>query len=169
MDASWAEDPSRRKFSTLSVLAAAIGIGAFVLGLVVWQAAQSPPVPRATGHPALVELSSGTRTSDAGGVTVEVAWPGVSAGLVFRVSMNTHSVGLDGYDLSQLAVLRVNGTQEVAPVSWDAPLGGHHRSGTLVFPATAADGTPLIGPAARSMDLVIRGVADVPERVFRWP
>ncbi len=140
MDGSWTEVPTSRKFATLSVFAAAIGIGALVLGLVVWQAAQSRPAQRATSHPALVALSSGTRTSDAGGVTVEVDWLGVSAGLVFRVSMNTHSVGLDGYDLRQLAVLRVNGTQEVTPVSWDAPLGGHHRSGTLVFPATAADG-----------------------------
>jgi hypothetical protein len=169
MDESWTGDAPSRRFSPLSVLAAVAGIGALVLALVVWQAAQARPATPATSHPALVELSSGTRTSDVSEVTVEVDWPGVSAGLVFRVSMNTHSVGLDGYDLRKLAVLRVNGTREITPISWDAPLGGHHRSGTLVFPTTAADGTPLLGPAARSMDLVIRGVADVPERVFRWP
>lgn len=82
--------------------------------------------------------------------------------------MDTHAVDLDGYDLGQLAVLRTDGGREVRPSGWDAPKGGHHRSGTLTFPATAADGSPLIGPTTRAIELVIRDVGGVPERRFRW-
>jgi hypothetical protein len=82
--------------------------------------------------------------------------------------MNTHAVDLDDYDLKQLAVLRIDGGQEIRPISWEAPKGGHHRSGTLTFPATDADGRPLIASSTRTIELVIRNVADVPERVFSW-
>jgi len=112
--------------------------------------------------PALAHLSEG------GQVSVEVTWLGPAAGPVFEVAMNTHSVDLDGYDLAKLAVLRTDKGQEVRPSRWDAPAGGHHRRGTLVFPDKAPDGGPLIGPNTAWIELVIRDVADVPERVFRW-
>ncbi len=114
------------------------------------------------------KTSGSTQTSEGGAVTVEVTWGGRNAGPVFQVAMDTHSVDLDGYDLAKLAVLRTDNGQEVKPSSWDAPKGGHHRSGTLTFPAQASDGSPLIGPNTRTIELVIRGVAGVPERVFRW-
>jgi hypothetical protein len=82
--------------------------------------------------------------------------------------MNTHAVDLDGYDLRQLAVLRTDKGQEVQPTGWDAPKGGHHRQGTLTFPVKTADGSPLIGSSTRSLELVIRDVAGVPERTFLW-
>ncbi len=82
--------------------------------------------------------------------------------------MDTHVVNLDGYDLKQLAVLRTDQGQEIQPVSWNAPTGGHHRSGTLTFPATLADGTPLIGSNTRNIELVIRNVGGVPERTLKW-
>ena len=81
--------------------------------------------------------------------------------------MDTHAVDLDGFDLKQLAVLRVDG-REIQPAGWDAPKGGHHRSGTLSFPATGSDGRPLITADTRSIELLIRDVAGVPERVFVW-
>jgi len=114
------------------------------------------------------QASGSTQTSEGGAVTVEVTWQGRSAGPVFRVAMDTHSVDLDSYDLMKLAVLRIDQGQELRPSGWDAPPGGHHRSGTLTFPVNAPDGSPLIGPNTRTIELVIRGVAGVPERVFRW-
>jgi hypothetical protein len=108
------------------------------------------------------------QSSDAANVTIDVTWKGRAAGPVFTVAMNTHSVDLDGYDLSKLAVLRTNQGTEAQPASWDAAKGGHHREGTLTFPVTAADGKPLLGPATHSLELTIRGVAGVPERTFRW-
>ena len=66
-------------------------------------------------------------------------------------------------------MLRAEGGREVAPSGWDAPKGGHHREGTLTFPAAAADGAPVIGPDTRAVELVVRDVAGVPERRFQWP
>lgn len=107
------------------------------------------------------------QTNEDGQVTVKAIWQGPSARPVFTVVMDTHAVDLDGYDLKELATLRIDGEREVQPVSWDAPKGGHHREGTLAFPATA-DGRPLIVPSTRTIELVIRDLASDSERVFRW-
>lgn len=123
---------------------------------------------RGTTSSTNASTSAATRTSDAGQVTVSVTWEGLAAGPVFTVAMNTHAVDLDGYDLRQLAVLRTDKGQDVRPIGWDAPKGGHHRQGALTFPAKAADGSPLIASNTRSVELVIRDVAGVPERTFQW-
>lgn len=108
-----------------------------------------------------------TQRVEGGNVTVAVTWGGSSADPIFDITLDTHSVDLDRIDLSQLAVLRVDGL-EVQPVSWDAPKGSHHRAGTLTFPATAPDGDALIHLGTTTVELVIRDVAGVPERVFQW-
>ncbi|MBI2322289.1 MAG: hypothetical protein HYU88_09460 [Chloroflexi bacterium] len=112
--------------------------------------------------------SAATQKSAGAGVTVAVTWQGASAGPVFQVVLDTHSVDLDSYDLRQLAVLRTSDGREARPSGWDAPKGGHHRKGTLSFPTTAADGSPLIAPTTRAIELVVRDVAGVVERTFRW-
>lgn len=65
-------------------------------------------------------------------------------------------------------MLRTDQGLEAQPTGWDAPQGGHHRSGTLTFPDATADQKPLIGPDTRAVELIIRNVAGVPERSFRW-
>lgn len=109
-----------------------------------------------------------TQTSEGGQVTVAATWQGPRAGPVFRVALDTHSVDLGGYDLRQLAVLRTDQGREVRPSGWDAPISSHHREGTLTFPATGSDGQPLIRPSTRTIELISRDVAGVPERTFRW-
>ena len=121
-----------------------------------------------TGRNADIPSQSATQASEEGEVTVTVTWRGVSAGPVFVVAMDTHSIDLDSYDLKDLAVLKINAGQGLRPIAWDAPKGGHHRSGALVFPATPADGGLSIDPDALTMTLVIRDVAGVPERIFQW-
>ena len=121
-----------------------------------------------TGQAATATGTGATQRSEGGQVTVAVTWGGREAGPVFRVALDTHAVDLDGYDLQQLAALRVAGGREVRPSGWDAPKGGHHREGTLTFPATLADGSPTIGPATGAVELVVRDVAGLPERTFRW-
>jgi hypothetical protein len=118
--------------------------------------------------PATTTSAGATQTNEGGQVTIAVTWQGSNIQTVFKVAIDTHAVDLDGYDLKQLAVLRINGGQEIQPISWEAPKGGHHRSGTLIFPATDAAGQPLIASSARTIELVIRDVAGVPERVFTW-
>ncbi len=125
------------------------------------------PTQSAATAPAAV-ASGVTQTNEGGQVTIKATWQGSNAGPVFAVVLDTHAVDLDGYDLKQLALLRINGAGEVQPTGWDAPKGGHHRAGTLTFPATATDGSALIAPDTRTIELVIRDIAGVPERVFRW-
>ncbi len=108
------------------------------------------------------------QTNEGGQVTIKVTWQGKSAGPVFTVEMDTHAVNLDSYDLRQLAVLRTDQGQNIQPGGWNAPTGGHHRTGTLTFPATTPLGTPVIGPKTRMLELIIRNVSSIPERSFRW-
>jgi len=78
----------------------------------------------------------------------------------FEIRMNTHSGDLS-QDLVAVCSLKDSSGREYRPTSWDgSPPGGHHRSGVLEFPE--------LGDAARSITLVIREVANVPERVFNW-
>lgn len=99
-------------------------------------------------------------TEDA--VTIEVKWLGEDKGsLLLEVVMDSHSVNLDSYDLSQLAVLRDNQSKEYRPDSWDSPLGGHHRRGTLTF-SSSVDGE------TKYIELIIRDVGEISERIFRW-
>ncbi len=82
--------------------------------------------------------------------------------------MDTHSVDLDGYDLKKLAALRTEGGGEVPPSAWDAPPGGHHREGRLLFPNRLPDGRPLLAPETRAITLVVRNMGGVKERTFTW-
>lgn len=103
-----------------------------------------------------------TKSNEGGSVTVAVKPTALAVGkpMEFDVAMNTHSVDLSD-DLTRTAFLRDDAGKEYQPAGWDGPAGGgHHRSGTLKFPALA--GKP------KYVELVIKGLAKVPERVFRW-
>ena len=118
--------------------------------------------------PAMPATSAASQTSEGGQVTITATWAGPNAGPVFNVVMDTHAVDLDGYDLRQLALLRIDGDATIQPTGWDAPKGGHHRKGALTFPTVTADGRAVLEPQARTVELIIRDVAGVPERSFRW-
>lgn len=106
---------------------------------------------------------SSTQRSEGGQVTVEATWAGLSAGASFDVKLDTHSVDLDALDLSN-AILRNNRGETLSAVPWTAPKGGHHREGTLTFAGSVA--TFFAG--ATSIDLVLAGVGDLPERTLHW-
>jgi hypothetical protein len=114
-------------------------------------------------------ISAVPQTSEGGQVTITATWAGPNAGLVFEIVMDTHVVDLDRYDLRQLAALRVDDGPAIQPSGWEAPKGGHHRKGTLTFPGTSVDGRAVLGPETGTVELIIRDVAGVPERSFRWP
>ena len=82
----------------------------------------------------------------------------------FEVVLDTHSVEL-GMDLAALSALSTDTGKTVDGLLWDAPLGGHHVSGTLSFPASQ-DGLSILD-GATELTLTIRDV-DAAERVFRW-
>ena len=78
----------------------------------------------------------------------------------FEIRMNTHSGDLS-QDLIAVCTLTDSSGREYRPINWDgSPPGGHHRSGVLEF----SD----LGEEAKSITLVIREVANVPERIFNW-
>lgn len=78
----------------------------------------------------------------------------------FDVRMSTHSVELS-QDMVAVSLLKDSNGQEYRPENWKgSPAGGHHRSGTLEFPAIK--GNP------GSVTLIIKNISNVPERVFTW-
>lgn len=154
------EPGANRGRRLLAVSAVIVLLGVVFVAVVVGQ--------RDDGAGSAGDVANGmTQQVEGGNVTVAATWQGLAGGPVFDVVLDTHSVDLDGIDLLQLAVLRVDGI-EVQPVSWDAPKGGHHRVGTLAFPETSTDGRTLIGVDTTSVELVIRDVAGVAERTYQW-
>ncbi len=140
-----------------------------VAGLLLWMIWNNTKRARPSPSPSGTSSSNAAvQTNEGGQVTIKVTWQGRNAGPIFTVEMDTHTVNLDSYDLRQLAVLRTDQGQEIRPSGWNAPTGGHHRTGTLTFPATTASGTPVIGPQTRTLELIIRNVSGIPERSFRW-
>lgn len=140
--------------------------------------AASAPVPAATVSanagpiigptarpPALQDLA---RVDQQGAVTIEVIPTNLDSAvdtLDFDVAMNTHSVDLS-MDLATLSTLATDTGLTVPASKWDAPPGGgHHVSGTLIFPAVV-DGKPIL-EGARKLTLTILNV-DAPSRTFEW-
>lgn len=115
----------------------------------------SPSAPAASAD------GLGERRHEAGAVTVAASWIAGTASA--RVVLETHSVDLDGFDLTGLARLRIDGGAWIAPTAWDAPKGGHHRSGALDFGSL----DPAAIASARVIELEIRDVA-VPAHLLRW-
>ncbi|NIQ37297.1 MAG: hypothetical protein GTN81_01715 [Proteobacteria bacterium] len=120
-----------------------------------------------TGHSSLI------RTDSQGPVTVKVAFDPQQQTqgneLRFKVEMDTHSVELGDIDLGRLSVLRDEGGAQFTPSEWSSPgQGGHHVEGTLVFQNSHSSGKRLVGPDTRYVELVIRDIGEVKERVFRW-
>ena len=132
--------------------------------------AARPVAPTQPQPVTTVPSGSLTRSAAVGAVTVELTPLNLgdikASTLDFKVVMNTHSVEL-GVDLAKLAVLEV-GDNEVAAKVWQGPAGGgHHVQGTLSFPGVNAASKPVL-EGAKSITVVIRNLAGMPERKFTW-
>lgn len=125
--------------------------------------AQPNPSTTETGQPSTSGWDLSSRRNDAGRVVIDVqplklnddqeTWE-------FAVALNTHSVDL-AFDMTEVSVLRCDQDQEYTPTVWEGPgPGGHHRSGVLKFAA--------LDHSTSFVEIIIRDVAEVPERVFRW-
>ncbi len=100
-----------------------------------------------------------TRSNDGESVTVAVKPTALVVGepAVFDIAMNTHSVDLSD-DLTKVSVLRDDAGKEYKPTTWEgSEPGGHHGSGTPIFPALTRKPKYVV--------LVVKGVAKVPEGV----
>jgi hypothetical protein len=97
-----------------------------------------------------------------GGVAVILTrLPSEGDALRFRIEMTTHMRDLNPYRFEQIIRLRDQTGKEFTPLAVEQMMGGgHHRTAAVRFPAP--------DPRATVVELLVRDVAGVPERVFRW-
>jgi hypothetical protein len=120
-------------------------------------------IAAARGEALAADPSNGlARQVAGGGVTVTATLlkdQGDAAAI--KLALETHSVDLDGYKWETIARLRDDrGKTYPLQAVENASGGGHHRQAILRF------GKP--GPEARTVELIVKDVAGVKERVFRW-
>lgn len=99
-----------------------------VLALVFFPSSSpSSPDPKLT--------TKNSQPDAASAVTISVEYlPNLSSAqlIVFQVSLNTHSVDLDGIDFQKSVVLEKSG-QKFSPVEVTAEGSGHHREASVKF------------------------------------
>lgn len=126
------------------------------------------PASKETTITELIPQGKMAQRNESNAVTIEAVLQSKltvgSKELIFNVTMDTHSVDLDAYDLINLATLRDSQGRQFKATSWQAPKGGHHRSGTLGIKSDQS----LLQSDTKYIEIVIRDVANVPERVLRW-
>ena len=106
--------------------------------------------------------SNMTQSVAGGGVTAKVTFlnPQSASEPRFQVVLDTHSVNLDAYDLKSIAVLRDDTGKSYVPTAAENKGSGHHREATITFPK--------LSPGAKRIEMVVKDVAGVKERVFAW-
>lgn len=87
----------------------------------------------------------------------------------FVVKLDTHAGDLSTLDIAKLAVVRDGAGREAQPIAWQGlSEDSHHRSGLLVFSGAQTGGRPPSPGEGGYVELVLRNVAGVKERVLRW-
>jgi hypothetical protein len=106
--------------------------------------------------------SNTTQTVSGGGVVAKITYlnPKSNDDPRFQVVLDTHSVPLDGYDLKILSLLRDDIGKTYLPNAVENKGSGHHREVILTFPKVSSE--------AKRLEIVIKNVAGVKERTFRW-
>jgi hypothetical protein len=121
---------------------------------------QEPSAGDIAGNDKTLDLQ--TITNDENSVTVEVTPLNFEYGkpVVFDVALNTHSVSLD-FNVDEISLLRDGLGNANNALRWEGtPPGGHHRNGRLTFPS--------VPEGAGYIELVLEGISNIPERVFKW-
>ena len=138
-----------------------------------FESAQTNPAPVQTGEPVPPPIDEADtsrdmmRSDQQGAVVVSITPLNLadsSEQLEFGVALETHSVDLS-MDLAVLSLLTTDTGVIIQATLWDAPRGGHHVSGKLIFPALF-DGKSILEGASQ-LTLTILDV-DAPSRVFEW-
>ena len=124
------------------------------------------PAPASTND-SPSNLDSLTRTDDQGAIIFEVTPLDLTAStntLVFDIVLSTHSIDLS-MDLAPLSTLATDTGVTLTATTWDAPRGGHHVAGKLIFPVII-EGKPILEGATK-LTLTIVDV-DALARTFEW-
>ena len=147
---------------TLTILTLALAfLGGFLFFYRGGPTRELVPVANQVSEQTTTKQTWETKTEEQASVTVVVTPLDLSLDSKewkFDVGMNTHSVELD-QDMTKIAVLVDDQGKEYKPLSWDGPVGGHHREGVLIFNQ--------ITPTPKSVELKISGIGDV-IRSFTW-
>ncbi len=97
-----------------------------------------------------------SRVNSEAGVQITATYlPDISDSTAFEIKVTAHMNYND--DFSNNSYLRDSGGKTYLPLSYEGT-GGHHASGTLRFPKIES----------KTFELVIKNVAGVNERVFKW-
>lgn len=89
--------------------------------------------------------------------------------IAFEIALDTHAVELGAYDLAKAIVLRDGAGAEHRAIRWTGGAGGgHHRSGLIVFTKNLVWDPAADGKETLSLELVVKDVSGVRERVLRW-
>lgn len=106
--------------------------------------------------------SNGTQTVSGGGVTVKVTYLNQNNRDEprFQVVLDTHSADLERYDLKTITSLRDDTGKTYLATGIENKGSGHHREATLTFPK--------VSPESKRLEVVVKEVAGVKERTFRW-
>lgn len=123
--------------------------------------AEMYPDQRSSDAPNTSELNLETKINQENGLIIEATPKNFkpSQQVQFEIALTTHQGDLD-FDLTKQAILIDDGNRQYLPFSWDGGNGGHHLSGTLIFPA--------IPENTGQIKLVIRDVYGGKERQFLW-
>ena len=124
--------------------------------------APTPTVAAPSRAPQSSASAFETKNNSGGSVDIAVTPETLEVGqpMAFEIAMNTHSVDLSD-DMTQIVTLRDDQGKEYTPMAWEgAAAGGHHRNGVIKFAALTSK--------PKSVDLVIKGLAKVSERIFHW-
>ncbi len=103
-----------------------------------------------------------TRQVAGGGVTVAATLlTDRTDGTAVRLTLNTHSVNLDGYRFDTMALLRDDRGKTYPLEAVESASGsGHHRQAVLKFAKADA--------GAKTVELIVKDVAGMKERTFSW-
>ncbi len=102
-----------------------------------------------------------TKINEGGGVVIEVTPTSSKSDkqTEFEVKFTTHQDSLD-FDLIKQAVLIDDKNNQYFPAGWTGGQGGHHLTGTLLFPALPAE--------TKKIKLVIKDIYGIAQRLFEW-
>ncbi len=153
---------TRRLIKVMATLSAAVLLVAFLV-VATRQPSGSKPVlhPEETilAHQP-IELPAVNNSANQVSIDAKPVDFAFSKPVKIKIALNTHHGSLD-YDLAKIATLICDRGNEHKPLGWEgSPPGGHHRRGELIFPK--------FNHKISHMKLVIKGIYDVPERVFEW-
>ncbi len=95
--------------------------------------------------------------SSEAGVMVKVSLESKGAVIIANIALNTHTVALGQYKFDEIVALRAGGKEYTARVKSQED-SGHHRSAVVEFD----------NPGTKEVELVIKDVAGVKERVFKF-